>query len=58
MFLEVAVDNMEIYHIILGIIFIFVLIAWLSFESGAVYKAMDLMEKDKNLSLLDRFKNK
>lgn len=36
-----------IYYIILGIIFVILLIAWLSFESGAIFKAMDLMEKDR-----------
>lgn len=38
---------MGIYYIILLIVFIFVSIAWLSFESGAVFKAMELMDKDK-----------
>ena len=43
MYLEVVVDNMGIYYIILGIVFIFVFIGWIAFESGAVFKAMDLM---------------
>jgi hypothetical protein len=46
MFLGVAVDNMGIYYIILGTIFIIVFGAWLSFQTGAIYKAMDLMAKD------------
>lgn len=46
MFLEVAVDNMEIYYIILGIIFIFIFISWWAFESGSAFKAMEILEKD------------
>ena len=46
MFLEGVVDNMEISYIIMGTIFIIVAGAWISFQTGAIYKAMDLMAKD------------
>lgn len=46
MFLEAPVDNMGIYYIIMGTIFIIVFGAWLSFESGAISKAMELMDKE------------
>ena len=38
---------MEIYYIILGIVFIISFVGWFAFESGAVFKAMEFMEKDK-----------
>jgi len=54
------VDNMEIYYIILGIIFLIIFALWWIFQSGAVFDAMEdyYKDKDKNNSLLDRFKNK
>jgi len=39
------VDNMEIYYIILGIIFLFVFLGWFAFESKIAFKAMDLMKE-------------
>lgn len=36
---------MEIYYIILGIAFLITFIGWLCFESGAVFKAIDLMNE-------------
>ena len=47
MFLEAAAHNMGIYYIFLGIVFVIIFLFWLAFESGAVYKAMDILEKDK-----------
>jgi hypothetical protein len=60
MFLEVVVDNMEIYYIILGIIFLIVFALWWVFQSGVAFDAMEdyYKDKDHNNSLLDRFKNK
>lgn len=43
---------MEIYYIILGIVFVITFVGWWVFESGAVFDAMDAIEKDK----LDRSK--
>lgn len=37
---------MEIYYIILGTIGIIIFGAWISFQTGAIYKAMDLMAKE------------
>lgn len=46
MFLGVAVDNMEIYYIILGTIFFFVFLGWLGFQSGAFFKMVEVIGKD------------
>ena len=43
---------MDITLIILGTIFVITFVGWWAFESGAVFDAMDAMEKDK----LDRNK--
>jgi len=37
---------MGIFYIIMGTIFIIITGAWLSFQTGVIYKAMDLMAKD------------
>lgn len=37
---------MGIYYIVMGTIFLIVFGAWLSFQTGAIYKAMDLMAKE------------
>jgi nitrogen fixation-related uncharacterized protein len=49
MFLEVAVDNMEIYYIILGIVFVITFVLWWVFESGVFVDTMTdyLNDKDK-----------
>lgn len=43
---------MEIYYIILGIVFVITFVGWWAFESGTIFDAMDAIEKDK----LDRNK--
>jgi nitrogen fixation-related uncharacterized protein len=48
MFLEVAVDNMEIYYIILGIVFVITLTLWWVFESGVFVDTMEEYLKDKD----------
>jgi hypothetical protein len=44
-----AVDNMEIFYIVLGIIFIITLVLWWLFESGSFVDTMTdyLNDKDK-----------
>ena len=47
MYLGVAVDNMEIYYIILGIIFLIVFAFWWLFESGVFVDSMNDYMNDK-----------
>lgn len=51
---------MEIQILIWGILFVIIFILWWIFQSGAAFEAMEdfYKDKDKNNSLLDRFKKK
>ena len=45
---------MWIQYFIMGIIFIFVLMGWILFETGLIFKAVEIMERER----LDKNKKK